>query len=581
MRKRLLILLLASVLFAMPAFSACKQLPSSSETEKPEQGTSFESETDPSLESETEEETEEETESQPAVTEPYKYVVVIGVDGAGTSFKETDTPNFDRIFHDGAVTYASQSMIPSNGAENWGSMLHGVLPEIHGLNNSVTGVRGYPENSRFPSVFRLAHEQMPDAQMASFCTWKNLNYGIIENGLGVYRETVDNGTGLTEKVCRYVKENQPTLLLVQTDEVDKAGHASGFMSDAFVAQLKKADELIGAVYDAYRDAGLLDDTLFVVASDHGGVNNGHGGTSSKEAAVMFAAAGRTVRKGTVGVMDNRDVAAVVAYALDLAVPDTWTARVPARLFEGVPESDRPVFERSDGRAHDVVSTPSKTESGYVSHYLGGLEPSLYLAFDGEVKDEYQTSVKTVGTVEFIDGYFGQAASLNSGYVQIPDYSVGTDSFSIALWLKTGGEGSDPSIVSNKDWNFGGNSGYILSLRSGDIKFNAGSEGNRMDAEYALPFDYKDNWIHLVLSVDRQAEVIRFCYDFGAFYEHPLPDALKGVSLDAYPSLMIGQDGTGTYAPLHAAVDEFMLFDCALTMEDVRALENYYKQTPLS
>ena len=41
-------------------------------------------------------------------TAGYRHVVVVGVDGAGGWFKDADTPNFDRIFQNGAVTYRAR-----------------------------------------------------------------------------------------------------------------------------------------------------------------------------------------------------------------------------------------------------------------------------------------------------------------------------------------------------------------------------------------------------------------------------------------------------------------------------------------
>ena len=47
-------------------------------------------------------------------TTVYKHVVVIGVDGAGSFFKETSTPNMDAIFADGAITYEGITESPSS-----------------------------------------------------------------------------------------------------------------------------------------------------------------------------------------------------------------------------------------------------------------------------------------------------------------------------------------------------------------------------------------------------------------------------------------------------------------------------------
>ena len=59
----------------------------------------------------------------------YSHVIVVGIDGAGSFIEKADTPHFDRIFQNGAVTYRALSSNPSASAECWGSMLLGVGPE--------------------------------------------------------------------------------------------------------------------------------------------------------------------------------------------------------------------------------------------------------------------------------------------------------------------------------------------------------------------------------------------------------------------------------------------------------------------
>ena len=57
----------------------------------------------------------------------YSHVIVVGVDGAGSRFKDADTPNFDHIFENSAVTYNALSSKPTISAECWGSTLIGVV----------------------------------------------------------------------------------------------------------------------------------------------------------------------------------------------------------------------------------------------------------------------------------------------------------------------------------------------------------------------------------------------------------------------------------------------------------------------
>ena len=513
----------------------------------------------------------------------YKHVVVVGVDGAGTFFKETDTPNLDEIFANGAVTYEAITSTPSISAQSWGSLFHGVTPEFHRLDNTVTSGQAYPLDSDYPSFFRVVREQMPDASLASFCHWANINTGIIEDDIGVYKNNQSTDVSVIKKACQYVEgevsegRGAPTLLFIHLDEADAAGHNSGYGTLVHLKKITQQDRWIRLLYDTYADLGLLEDTLFIVTTDHGGLGTSHGGDSEAEMKIMFAAAGKTVEKGTIGEMGIRDTASI-ALGLSAHQPESWTARVPSGLFEGVVAGERPVYELpGTDRTHVSLPTPAAGSEGYISNFITDKKLTAYLTFDGDITDACGGTTSQTGNLYFVEGYFGQGVSLYDGHVSISDYTPGTDSFSVSLWVKTSGVTSDPALFSNKDWNSGGNEGYILSInRSGAIKFNAGNGTDRVDMEKALPADYVGGWMHVILVVDRAAGEVKLATDFGKFQTLTLPDALKSASFDAYEVLNIGQDGTGTYsAPLAATLDEFMIFDGVLTAEDVAALKAYY------
>ena len=84
-----------------------------------------------------------------------------------------------------------------------------------------------------------------------------------------------------------------------------------------------------------------------------------------------------------------------------------------------------------------------------------------MTFDGDVADACNGNVTHTGTISFVDGYFGQGVALNNGFVTLNDYAVGTDSFTVALWIKADTVTSDPCIFANKDWQTGRNQGYAL------------------------------------------------------------------------------------------------------------------------
>ncbi|MDR3314730.1 MAG: alkaline phosphatase family protein [Oscillospiraceae bacterium] len=262
----------------------------------------------------------------------YKRVAILGVDGAGSFFSQTDTPCMDQLFAGGAVTYDALTSIPTISAECWGSMLLGVEPTLHGLTNEIVSTQPYDVASPYPSVFRVAHAALPGARLASFCNWNPINGGIIEENLGVKKGTAGNDAAVCDLVLTYLEQNDPTLLFVQFDEVDGAGHKFGYGAPLHLKKITEIDALIGKIVATYRAKGYAEDTLFIVSADHGGNPlHGHGGDSDAEKLIFIGCAGHSVKPGVIAGMNVRDIAAVTAAALGLEAPETWTAKVPDLL----------------------------------------------------------------------------------------------------------------------------------------------------------------------------------------------------------------------------------------------------------
>jgi len=270
----------------------------------------------------------------------YKHVFIIGIDGAGRFIRDAHTPEFDRIFADGAVDYTARAETITTSAQNWGAMLTGVSYLKHGLTNEITEAEQRTSETEFPSIFAYARNAFPDAELASIVNWDNISTGIIENDINVTKLYPDNGDkGVADAVCDYFNSgNKPALFFVQLDSVDGVGHDLGSQSDEYLEQIETVDGYLGRIYNAIEGNGLMEDGLFIVVADHGHtLSGGHGGLTMRETNVTLAVKGKTVVSG--GNMDaitrNRDVAAIALYALGIERPDYMTARLPADLFEDV------------------------------------------------------------------------------------------------------------------------------------------------------------------------------------------------------------------------------------------------------
>ncbi len=86
-------------------------------------------------------------------------------------------------------------------------------------------------------------------------------------------EHPDAGTPLDRMTASFaaeiVRRHQPNLLLLHFLDFDHRQHAHGPGSVEACRSVETIDSLLGEVRAAYRDAGLIDQTLFVIVSDHG------------------------------------------------------------------------------------------------------------------------------------------------------------------------------------------------------------------------------------------------------------------------------------------------------------------------
>jgi len=506
----------------------------------------------------------------------YKRVALIGVDGAGNFFRQADTPNLDRIFAEGSAAYDVYTSIPSISAECWGAMLHGVTPDLHRLTNGIASSVPYDIESPFPSVFRVIRENDPDCELASFCNWNPINFGIIENNLGVYEDTCGDEE-LTDRICAYLEEHDPKLLFVQFDEVDGAGHGHGYGTEKHLEQITATDKMIARIYEMYEKRGFIDDTLFIVTADHGGFGHSHGGITEEEMRVMFALRGKTVEKNGAAVdMQIRDTASVVLYALGYAQPENWTSLVPTGIFEGVTAGERPVYNIEyvySYRTRESMPAPDASPADII----GRDSIAAYFSFDGDNAEVTgKMPVQAAGKFYYLDGYFGKSMRFDDGYLTTDAFTPGNTSFSAAMWMKTGGVPGDPAVISNKNWRSGSNPGFVMGISGTAVFFNYGNGEKRTDINASLPMDYKDGWVYIAWSVDREANAVGISVDFEPFVFKPMKECFAGVSFDTDMPVRIGQDGTGDYSDhLSALIDELIIAKRALDDSDLQKLKKHY------
>lgn len=254
---------------------------------------------------------------------------IIGLDGAiGRCVKEAQTPVIDDFVAGGAKNYSARSVYPSSSYPAWGSMFHGVGPEKHKLGSPVP----CPENVSWPSFMKVLQQQRPDSRLASFSCWEPINSHIIELSCGCHRVSMPDPE-LVSASTGYIRTNPPDILFMQLDDIDAAGHKYGYGTKSYLEQITITDGLIGQILEAIKDAGVFDDSLIILLSDHGGRGKDHGTDHPDCMTTFWACRGPGVVPGAdVDDVNIMDTAAIVASALELTRPAGWDARIPGGIF---------------------------------------------------------------------------------------------------------------------------------------------------------------------------------------------------------------------------------------------------------
>lgn len=275
--------------------------------------------------------------------EGVKHVVLIGLDGWGAySVPKANMPNVKKLMDNGSYSLEVRSILPSSSAPNWAAMFMGVGPELHGYTTWGSRTPEIPsravnKNGIFPTVFSVVREAMPEAEIGVFSEWLGIKFLVDTLSLNVYRNTPDYNqypTALCDSAVKYIKEKRPALAAFCFDNPDHIGHQDGHDTPAYYEKLEELDGYVGRIVEAVKEAGMLDETIFIVTADHGGINKGHGGKTLQEMQVPFIISGKGVKAGhqIVSSMMQFDAAATIAYIFGAEAPQVWIGRPVTEVF---------------------------------------------------------------------------------------------------------------------------------------------------------------------------------------------------------------------------------------------------------
>jgi hypothetical protein len=265
-------------------------------------------------------------------------VFVIAFDGWGSYCMDSvDMPNTRALMEKGAYTFHKRTVLPSDSAPNWSAMFAGAPAEFNGWTSNGRGPNVIPVetngNEVYPNIFSVFRAQNPDAEMGCVYEWGGIK-PLIDHQAHNYCVKEDPAK-LTETSIEYIKNHKPVYFTVIYDDPDHVGHGAGHDTPEYYAKLEELDAELGKILAAIKEAGLYDDSIIIVTSDHGGIERKHGGRSMMEMETPFIIAGKNVKN--IGEfsrpMMQYDFAPTVAEIFGLETPDTWRGKSMSQVFE--------------------------------------------------------------------------------------------------------------------------------------------------------------------------------------------------------------------------------------------------------
>lgn len=150
-------------------------------------------------------------------------------------------------------------------------------------------------------------------------------------------------------------------------------------------------------------------------------------------------------------------------------------------------------------------------------------------------------------------------NVDLGSASIPD-------FTIEMRVKMDNWSSDPSIISNKNWNSGFNNGFVIACNGSGWKFNIGDGNGRIDLNGGTIND--NEWHHIAVTYSATGD--KKVFQDGTLINST--SANLSTNINSALALKMMQDGTGTYgANLAGNIAEVRIWSSALSDADINNL----------
>jgi predicted AlkP superfamily pyrophosphatase or phosphodiesterase len=230
----------------------------------------------------------------------------------------------------GAWTFRARSVMPSITLPCHTSIFHSVPPTRHGVTTNDWSPMARP----LPGLVDVA--RAANRRGLFLYNWEPLRNLSQPGSLyeSRFRDTsydLDGDQWVADSAVQALTASErPDFTFVYLGTVDTSGHMFGWMSEGYLAQAAKVDEMLGKIL-----AAVPDDTVVLVHSDHGGHDRTHGNDIPEDMTIPWVIAGPGIRRDReiTSPVSLLDTTPTLARVLDIEPHPQWEGRWVEDVFE--------------------------------------------------------------------------------------------------------------------------------------------------------------------------------------------------------------------------------------------------------
>ncbi|MDO5518360.1 MAG: ectonucleotide pyrophosphatase/phosphodiesterase [Clostridium sp.] len=245
-----------------------------------------------------------------------KKLIIFSVDALVYEDLETlkDKPYFKKIMNEGSRINRMRSIYPTVTYPVHATLITGTYPEKHGVINNeefhvgqvASNWNWYSKSIKVPDIFDLAkrlgkttaavywpitgnHENI-DYLINEYCSLdkhEDIHKLFVESGTSeeIYESIVrKHGEGLSvgthpdsdnfciDCACDIIRQYKPDVIAIHPANIDGMRHKTGAFSSAVTQELNNVEKHLEQIITATKNAGVFEETNFIILSDHGQLN---------------------------------------------------------------------------------------------------------------------------------------------------------------------------------------------------------------------------------------------------------------------------------------------------------------------